>query len=116
MKKIICVMIVLICVIGLVACSIQNENNEVSFVGAVSEIREKSILVTVTDGGNSNLAVGTTVDVSTKVTSANGCPTLTQNDYVRISFNGDVLEINPPALGTVFSIQKMDDAGKSITD
>lgn len=117
MKKMLLLLIALFCVVGLVACNTQSENqNEVSFTGTISEIKESSLIVIVTDGGDSNLAVGTTVDVSKNVTSADGCPELTLNDYVRVSFNGDVMEKDPPTLGTVFSIHKTDETGKSIGD
>ena len=117
MKKMLLMMIMLFCVIGMVACNSQNANqNEVSFTGTISEIKESSLIVVVTNSENSNLAVGTTVDVSKNVTSSEGCPELTLNDYVRVSFNGDVMEKDPPALGTVFSIHKTDETGKSIGD
>ena len=89
-------------------------DGEYSFAAKVIEVKDKHLLVEVTDSGNSALQSGTKVDVSTNVTSADGCPSVEAGDHVSVVFNGEVMEKNPPALGTVFHIYKTDASGKNI--
>ena len=79
-------------------------------------MHENYLLVEVTDKGNSSFSVGTSVEVSTTVTSADGCPKFVADEYARIEFNGVVLEKYPPALGEIFKIYKTDATGLSIAD
>lgn len=89
-------------------------DGEYSFAAKVIEVKDKYLLVEVTDNGNSALQLGTKVNVSTNVTSADGCPLVGVGDYIRVVFNGQVMEKNPPALGTVFHIYRVDASGENI--
>lgn len=121
MKKLIVIILALVCVLGLCACNSNkdipfDETNAAFFTAKVTEVYDNYLLVEVTDKGNSSFSVGTSVEVSTNVTSADGCPTFVADEYARIEFDGVVLEKYPPALGEVFKIYKTDATGKSIAD
>ena len=121
MKKLIALVLAVICVLGLCACNSKkdipfDETNAAFFIAKVTEVHENYLLVEVTDKGNSSFSVGTTVEVSTTVTSADGCPKFVADEYARIEFNGVVLEKYPPALGEVFEIYKTDATGLSTAD
>ena len=121
MKRLIALVFVLVCVLGLCACNSNkdvsfDETNAAFFVAKVTEVYDNYLLVEVTDKGNTSFSVGTSVEVSTTVTSADGCPTFVADEYARIEFDGLVLEKYPPALGEVFKIYKTDATGKSIAD
>ena len=121
MKKLISLFLVLVCVLGLCACNKNedihfDETNSAFFIAKVTGVYENYLLVEVTDKGNSSFAVGTSVEVSTMVTSADGCPNFVAGEYARIEFDGVVLEKYPPALGEVFKIYKTDEKGLTIAD
>ena len=118
--KITVIVLAVVCVLGLCACSsnkdIPFDETDAFFVAKVTEVYENYLLVEVTDKGNSSFSVGTSVEVSTNVTSADGCPAFVEDEYARIVFDGVVLEKYPPALGEVFKIYKTDATGKSTAD
>ena len=121
MKKLIALVLAVICVLGLCACNSKkdilfDETNAAFFVAKVTEVYDNHLLVEVTDKGNSSFSVGTSVEVSTTVTSADGCPNFVTDEYARIEFNGVVLEKYPPALGDVFKIYKTDSTGLFTSD
>ena len=121
MKKLIVFVLALVCVLGLCACNSNidipfDETNVAFFTVKVTEVYDNYLLVEVTDKGNSSFSVGTSVEVSTSVTSADGCPNFVADEYARIEFNGVVLEKYPPALGEIFKIYKTDATGASASD
>lgn len=121
MKKFIAIVLSLVCVLGICACNSNkdipfDETNAAFFTAKVTEVYEKYLLVEVSDKGNSSFSVGMIVEVSTTVTSADGCPNFVADEYARIEFNGVVLEKEPPALGEVFKIYKTDATGLSTAD
>ena len=120
MRKWIILVFALICVLGLCACNSKKDvifdDTEVFFVGKVVEVYDNYLLVEVTDKGNSSFSVGTSVEVSTNVTSADGCPNIITGEYIRIGYNGVVLEKIPPVLGEVFRIDKTNETGLSTAD
>ena len=120
MKKLMTLILVLICVFGLCACNLKKnvpfDDTDVFFVGKVAEVYDSYLLVEVADKGNTSFTVGTSVEVSTNVASADGCPNIATGEYIRIGYNGVVIEENPPVLGEVFRIDKTDETGLSIAD
>lgn len=92
------------------------ENGEQSFFSAeVQETGERTFLARVTDSGNCALPADSAVQVSREVLSADGCPTLTPGQPVRVVFNGEVLETYPLRLGRVFAVYRMDGEGHCIS-
>ena len=121
MKKLVVLVLTLVCVIGLCACNSNkdihfDETNVAFFVAKVTEVYDNYLLTEVTDKGNSSFTLGTIVEVSITVTSADGCPNFVAGEYARIEFDGVVLEKNPPTLGEVFKIYKTDERGLSTAD
>ena len=94
----------LICVFSLVACN-SNDNSESSdsdeyyFTAKVIESSQASLLVEVTDVGNSSLSVGTPATLSAKGEFEIG-------DTVKIVFDGVVQETYPCQLPNVYSVSK----------
>ena len=80
MKKLIALVLTLVCVLGLVSCSKTNElqqgdnNMQYFFSAKVIEVDEAYLLLEVFDTGNSNLSKGAKIEVSTDTVSADGCP------------------------------------------
>ena len=119
-KRLLALFLALVCTLGLYACNstkdIPFDETDPFFVAKVKEVYENYLLVEVTNKGTTYFSVGTSVEVSTNVTSADGCPDFVVGEYARIVFNGVVLEKYPPALGEVFRIYKTDSAGLSTAD
>lgn len=91
------------------------ENGESFFSAEVQETGERTFLARVTDSGNCALPADSAVQVSREVLSADGCPTLTPGQPVRVVFNGEVLETDPLQLGRVFAVYRMDSEGHCVT-
>lgn len=91
-------------------------NGEYFFTARVTEVSDSYLLVEVTDRGNSGISEGSPATVSKNVTSADGCPDVAAGEYVRVVFDGTVMEKYPLSLGTVYRIYKTDESGKSIAD
>ena len=76
MKKIIALVLALVCLLGLVSCSQQEAlqlgdyNMQYFFTAKVIEVDEEYLLLEVFDVGNTNLSEGATVEVSTEVMAA----------------------------------------------
>lgn len=80
MKKIIALVLALVCVLGLVGCGQraelqQGDNNmQYFFTAKVIEVDEEYLLLEVFDIGNTNLSDGVIVEVSTDIVAAKGYP------------------------------------------
>ena len=118
MKKCLALLLTLVCLVALVACNTnsdeQSQNNAkpAYFVGKVTKTLENACLVEVTDEGNyGRLAVGTAVEVPTNIEN---CPDYAVGDYLRIEFDGTVAESYPPQVLHVLAIDKTDNTGNSI--
>lgn len=113
MKKCLALLLTLVCLVTLVACNAnsddQSQNNAkpAYFIGKVTETYEAACLVEVTNNGNyGNLAVGTAVQVSTNIEN---CPEYAVGDYLRIEFDGTVAETYPLQVLHVLSIVQFDE-------
>lgn len=121
MKKLIALVLTLVCVLGLVSCSKTNElqqgdnNMQYFFSAKVIEVDEAYLLLEVFDTGNSNLSEGAKIEVSTDTVSADGCPELVIGEYARVLMARNT-DNNPPGRLEAFSICKTDETGKVIAD
>ena len=113
MKKLIALVLALVCVLSLVGCN-NAEGNEVmeDFIGIVTNINDDNTgyLVEVTDSGSSSLKVGDRVIVQ----MADGSSVeYSVNDYIKVEFNGVVEELVAVSMADkciqkVFDIEKVD--------
>lgn len=120
MKKIIALVLALVCLLGLVSCSQQEAlqlgdyNMQYFFTAKVIEVDEEYLLLEVFDVGNTNLSEGATVEVSTEVMAA-GCPEFVVDEYARVLMARNT-EDNPTERLEVLSIYKTDKTGMKIAD
>ena len=121
MKKLIALVLTLVCVLGLVSCSKTNElqqgdnNMQYFFSAKVIEVDEAYLLLEVFDTGNSNLSEGAKIEVSTDTVSADGCPEFVIGEYARVRMARNT-DNNPPRRLEAFSICKTDETGKVTAD
>ena len=113
MKKLIALVLALVCVLSLVGCN-NAEGNEVmeDFIGIVTNINDDNTgyLVEVTDSGSSTLKVGDRVIV--QITDGSSIE-YSVNDYIKVEFNGVVEELVAVSMADkciqrVFDIEKVD--------
>ena len=112
MKKVLVFLLITIFVFTLIGCNSSEEissdepsSNECSylFIAKVTEAHEGILEVEVTDKGNTSLAEGTPVHVSTRFEGYTECSV---GDTVQVVFDGMIQEIYPPILPNVTSITK----------
>ena len=121
MKKVIVFVLALVCVLGLVGCNQKEDsqqgdiNMQYFFTAKVIEANEEYLLLEVFDIGNTNLSDGTTVEVSTEVVAAAGCPAFVVDECARVLLARNTDE-NPTARLEALSIYKTDETGKVIAD
>lgn len=130
MKKFVHVLVVFILATMFVACqnngigettAITHEKNGIAepsvyFVAKVVSSGEKSILVEVTDAGNSNISLGSEAWISSRIEQNIDYSSYAADDYVRVVFDGAVMESYPLQINTVTYISLTDSTGKSISD
>ena len=120
MKKIIALVLALVCLLGLVSCSQQEAlqlgdyNMQYFFTAKVIEVDEEYLLLEVFDVGNTNLSEGATVEVSTEVMAA-CCPEFVVDEYARVLMARNT-EDNPTERLEALSIYKTDETGMKIAD
>ena len=87
----------------------QGENMQYFFSGEVIEAEDEYLRIEVNDIGNSNLLEGDTVEVSTDVVAADGCPEFTVGEYARVLLARNIEDstIRLDAL----SVYKIDETG-----
>ena len=114
MKKLIALVLVLVCVLGLAGCGLKNDSrNEVmeDFVGIITSVSENNTnyIVKVTDSGSSKLVIGDVVLVQTDVEAGYKYAV---NDCIKVEFNGVVKEVAEISMANksiprVFNIEKV---------
>lgn len=118
MKRVLSLVLALTCILVVTGCSQENiqeeKDNQVSFVGTVIEVNEEQLLVEVTDKADSAFITGNQVYVKKEVVSADGCPDVKVGEYIRVFFDGSILDSIPAKIGTIFSIYKTDETGNNI--
>ncbi len=111
MKKIVTLLLSLVCLIALVACNAKDDKEKVYFVGKVIEVYEGRCLLEVTNNGNQGIASGDVVVVNTSIEN---CPTYAVGDFLRIECDGTMALSYPPQILRVYDIDKTDAMGNSI--
>ena len=115
MKKLMALVLVLVCVLGIAGCGLKNDSrNEVmeDFVGIITSVSENNTnyIVKVTDSGSSKLVIGDVVLVQTDVEAGYQ---YVVNDCIKVGFNG-VVEENTTistankTIPRTFDIEKID--------
>lgn len=112
MKKLISILLVLVCLVAICACQ-QKANEPLDtenpyFTGKVIKIEERGCLMEVTNTGNGNFYVGEQIIVNTNI---EGCPNYKVGDHLRISFDGKVALSLPGQVLNVYSVVKTDASG-----
>ena len=121
MKKSAVLVIALICVVWLVGCGHQEDpkqgdnNMQFFFTAKVIEVNEEYLLLKVFDIGNTNLSDGATIEVSTDVVAAAGCPEFVVDECARVLMARNTKD-NPAERLEALSIYKTDETGKVIGD
>ncbi len=121
MRKYIAFVLALVCVLGLVGCNQkedlqQGDNNmQYFFTAKVIEVDKEYLLLEVFDIGNTNLSDGATVEVSTEVVAAKGCPEFVVDECARVLLARNTDDNHSDRLEAL-SIYKTDETGKVIED
>lgn len=120
MKKLMTLVLALVCVLGLVGCGQQEslqqgDNVQYFFTARVIGVNEDCLLLEVFDTGNSNLFNGAMVEVSTDVVSADGCPEFVVEECARVVMARNA-EANSTKRLEALSIYKTDETGMNIVD
>ena len=121
MKKLIVLVLALVCVLGLVGCNQLEElrqgdnNTQYFFTAKVIEVNEEYLVLEVFDTGNTNLSDGTLVNVSTEVIASRGCPEFSVDECARVLMARNIDDKDNERLKAL-SIYKTDETGKVITD
>ena len=119
MKKITAIIMLLTCLMTLTACRNSGQfpdNGNAYFIAKVSELRGNTMLVEVTDKGNCGIQVGDPISISTEkiVGVIASDPKTVTNNYLRIEFDGNIMETYPLRLGEIFRIDITNKDGFSI--
>ena len=117
MKKLIALVLAWVCVLGLIGCGRQEEDNNTQyfFTAKVIEVNEEYLVLEVFDTGNTNLSDGTLVEVSTEVVAARGCPEFVADECARVVMARNT-DDKANELLHALSIYKADETGKVISD
>ena len=90
-------------------------NRQSFFTAKVIEAHEEYLLLEVFDTGNTDFSEGATVEVSTDVTAANGCPEFVADECARVIMARNK-DNDPPGRLDALSIYKTDETGKVVAD
>lgn len=116
MKKLIALVLVLVCVLGLVGCSdnqSKSEDENGTIVALVTATDTEYITIEITDAGNTIFEVGNTYTIS----ASDKLPTLGEGDYIRVVCNPSaVSQADIPHIEEVISVNKTDKTGLSTAD
>ncbi len=117
MKKIMIIILTLIGLFGLTSCNRQlqqgDNNMQYFFSGKIIEVEEEYLVIEINDTGNSYLSDGTTVEVSTNVVAADGCPNFSIGEYAKVLMAQSVNDDSSERLEAL-SIYEVDETGKII--
>ena len=120
MKKWIAFVFAFVCLLGSGGC---NSNKDIPFdetgaffIAKVVEIKETTMLVEVTYKGNCGVSEGDQVSIPTEKIAGilDSDPSIVTDNYVRIEFDGSLMETYPLKLGEVFKIDVTNADGVSI--
>lgn len=105
MKRLIILVSLLICVLGLAGCNNKSMNyiieNEPSIVGIVEEVCDNYIIVYIENEGYPN---GASCKVSLDVENTDSFTDVSVGDEVVVYYNGEIAESDPLQINEVFAI------------
>ncbi len=118
MKKIMA--FVLLISIGLIGCGKEPmgdppNNGQDYFNGKVLAVHDTYVDVKCLDVTTGAITAGTQLSVTLDVASANEVPVIEVDDQIRVVFS-DVMETDPPKLGTVWGIYMLDEEGNIVQE
>ena len=131
MKKRITFLMVILCILSLTGCKgpftetdyaavmpEEKPNVQYFFSAKVTEVQAEYLLLEVFDTGNTNLSENETVEVSTDVVSAGGCPEFVAGEYARVVMarNTDENTVNRLERLEALAIYKTDETGMVTAD
>ncbi len=127
MKKITLILAALMLTILLCACqdetdvttsvtATEQQGAEVYFVAKVVEPGDKTLLVEITEAGNSNISLGIQAWISSHKESNISYSGYAAGDYVRVVFDGMIMESYPLQINSVTYIGLTDSTGMSISE
>lgn len=116
MKKWMAFVLILACLLTLGACNIKEDEVQLYFIAKVVEVTDTTMLIEVTNTGNSMVEIGSQIHVSTEKIAGvlADDPTTVTDNYVRIEYDGTVMETYPLQLGEIFKIDITNEQGISI--
>ena len=123
MKKIMLIFTVIMLVTTFIACentgiptdTTDAHEQSAFFAAKVITPGENSILIEITDAGNSNISLGSEAWISSYDVNID-YSTYATGDYVHVEFDGTVMESYPLQINSVTYISLTDSTGKSISD
>lgn len=102
-------------VVGITGCGSKRDSDtakgESYFNAVVLEVKEDAVLVEPLKG-EEELKSADKILVSTRVMSTNEVPAMESGTYIRIVYNGEILESYPAQINKVFSIYLVDEKGE----
>lgn len=107
MKRIMALILTLLCMLTAAGCgeTEPQEHAQAYFTAKILIVNENNVYVKLTDKGTSGISVGEEFYVTKNVSAQDGCPELAVGDFIKVYFNGEVMETYPLQLGKVFSIE-----------
>lgn len=94
----------------------ERQETEVYFVAKVVEPGEETLLVEITEAGNSHISLGSQAWISSHEESNVSYSGYAAGDYVRICFDGMVMETYPLQINSVTYISLTDSTGNEISE
>ena len=118
MKKLIALVLVLVCVLGLVGCNTKSMNyiieNKPSVVGVVEEVHNDYVIMySDTADGYPN---GSKWQISLNVENKDSYTDLSVGDEIVVYHDGNVMETDPLKVGTVYAITLKTPADRAEND
>ena len=118
MKKLIALVLTLVCVLGVVGCNNRSMNyiisNEPSISGVVKEVHSKYIIIYIENDG---YPYGADCEVSLNVENGDGIYNpIAIGDEVTVYYNGDIAESDPLQINTVYAILLVEPADRTVNE
>lgn len=129
MKKVLAIVLALSCILMFGACAKKESaddvnsttsklekaitGDEIYFMAKMIELQEVTMVIEVIDKGNSGVAVGDKIVISTekiRTALADNYLAVIEN-YLCVEFDGTVMETSPLQLGTIHEINVTDEKG-----
>lgn len=117
MKRVLAILLAIVCVTGLAGCADDNSHSEDengAFVGVVTAVEADIITLKITDTGNTNFEM----DAMYSISKSDEWPEVVEGEYIRVVCNpsAGISQSDPPLIEMVNSINKTDETGKITAD